>query len=56
MIAADAMSYYQDLNKPFNICDYELGTVITQDSRPIPFWSKKLTSSQKNYNTTEMSC
>ena len=42
MIAADTMSYYPDLNKPFDIytdiSDYQLlGAAIIQDSRPIAY-------------------
>ena len=47
MIAADAMSYYPDLNKPFEIYTdasaYQLGAAIIQDGHPIAYWSKKLT-------------
>ena len=57
VIAADTMSYYPDLNKTFNIytdaSDYQLGAAIIQDGRPIAYWSKKLTTSQMNYNTIE---
>ena len=57
MIAADAMSYYPDLNKPFEIytdaSEYQMGAAINQDGHPIAYWSKKLTNSQRGYNTTE---
>ena len=57
MIAADAMTTYPDLNLPFDIytdaSDYQLGAAILQNGKPIAYWSKKLTESQKNYNTTE---
>ena len=57
MIAADAMAYYPDLNKPFEIytdaSDYQMGAAIIQDGHPIAYWSKKLTDSQRGYNTTE---
>ena len=57
MIAADAMSYYPDLNKPFeiytNASAYQLGAAIIQDGHPIAYWSKKLTDTQRNYTTTE---
>ena len=57
MIAADAMSYYPDLNKPFDIytdaINYQMGAAIIQDGHPIAYWSKKLTDSQRGYNTPE---
>ena len=57
MIAADAMSYYPDLNKPFDIytdaSNYQMGTAIIQDGHPIAYWRKKLTDTQQGYNITE---
>ena len=57
MIVPDAMSYYLDLNKPFDIytdaSNYQMGTAIIQDRHLITYWSKKLTDSQQGYNTTE---
>ena len=57
MIAVNMMSYNPNFNKLFNIymdaSNYQLGAAIIQDGRPIPYWSKKLTTSQMNYNTTE---
>ena len=57
IICADAINVYTDLNKPFHIytdaSDLQLGAAIIQDSRPVAYYSKKLTSAQKNYTTTE---
>ena len=56
MVAADAMSYYPDLNKPFEIytdkSEYQMGAAIIQDGHPIAYWLKKLTDLQQGYNTT----
>lgn len=39
--AADGMSYYPDLNKPFEIytdtSDYQMGAAIIQDRHPIAY-------------------
>ena len=57
IIVADVMSYYPDLNKPFDIYtganEYQMGAAIIQDDHPIAYWSKKLANLQYNYNTTE---
>ena len=57
MIAANAMAYYPDRNKPFEIytdaSNYQMGAAIIQDGHPIAYWSKKLTDLQRGYNTTE---
>lgn len=57
MIAADAMSYYPDLNKPFDIytdaSEYQMGAEIIQDGHSIAYLNKKLTNSQRNYDTIE---
>ena len=57
ILASDCMNAYPDLNKPFDIVcdasDYQLGSCILQDGRPIDYWSKRLTSAQKNYSTCE---
>ena len=57
MVAADAMFYYPDLNKPFEVytdaSEYQMGAAKIQDGHPIAYWSKKLTDSQQGYNTTE---
>ena len=57
IICADALNAYPDYSIPFHIytdaSDYQLGAAIIQNSRPIAYYSKKLTSCQKNYTTTE---
>ena len=53
----DVLLAYPDFSKPFTIhtdaSDYQLGAVISQDNRPIAFFSRKLNSAQRNYTTTE---
>jgi hypothetical protein len=48
---------YPDFNKPFHIhtdaSHYQLGAVISQDNRPIAFYSDKLQLAQVRYTTTE---
>ena len=57
IICADAINVYPDLNKPFHIytdaSDLQLGAAIIQNNRPVAYYSKKLTSAQRNYTTTE---
>ena len=46
-----------DLDIPFEVhtdsSDYQLGGVVAQRGKPIGFFSRKLTSVQKNYTTGE---
>ena len=48
---------YPDFTKPFNIhtdtSDYQLGAVISQNNKPIVFYSKRLNPAQTRYTTTE---
>ena len=48
---------YPDFNKPFVIhtdaSDRQLGAVISQDEKPIAFYSRKLSPAQTRYTTTE---
>jgi RNase H-like domain found in reverse transcriptase len=57
LITQDAMISYWDHNKSFHIytdaSDYQLGAVITQDSKPIAYFSCKLSPAQCNYSTIE---
>ena len=57
MVAKDAMLAYPHHYKPFTIetdtHDYQLGAVIKQDGRPVSYYSRKLTPTQKNYTTIE---
>jgi hypothetical protein len=57
MIPSNVLLAYADPNVPLNIepdpSDYQLGAVIKQRSKPIAFFSRKLTLSQRNYTTIE---
>lgn len=57
IIAKDTLLAYPDFNKKFTIhtdaSDFQLGAVITQEGKPLAFYSRKLTKSQRNYTTTE---
>ncbi|CAJ1959785.1 unnamed protein product [Cylindrotheca closterium] len=57
VMAKETLLHYPDFNKPFEIhtdaSKYETGAVITQDPKPIAFYSRKLRDGQHNYTTTE---
>ena len=51
------MLTYPDFTKPFHIhtdaSDYQLGSVIYQNNRPIAFYTRKITNPQTKYTITE---
>jgi RNase H-like domain found in reverse transcriptase len=57
IIAREVMLAYPDFNKPFeihtNASHYQLGAVISQQGKPIAFYSRKLNPAQTRYTTTE---
>mgnify|MGYP005849673443 CR=1 FL=1 len=56
-IAEEVKLSFPDFNKEFHIytdaSDYQLGAVITQEGKPLAFYSRKLTDTQKKYTTGE---
>ncbi len=57
-IAKETFLAYPDFLKPFEIytdaSSTQLGAVITQDNRPIGFFSRKLSKTQQKYSVTEI--
>ena len=57
VIARETVLAYPDYSKPFTIhtdaSHYQLGAVISQDGKPIAFYSRKLNDAQTRYTTTE---
>ena len=57
MVSKETLLTYPDWSIPFTVhtdaSDYQLGAVISQNDKPIAFFSRKLNSAQKNYTTTE---
>lgn len=57
IIAKETLLAYPDFNKPFIIhtdaSHLQLGAVISQDKKPIAFYSRKLNPAQTRYTTTE---
>ena len=56
-MAREALLAYPDFERPFEIhtdaCDIKLGSVISQNRKPLAFCSRKLNAAQKNYTTRE---
>jgi hypothetical protein len=57
-IAKDVVLVYPDYSKVFEIYtdafSKQLGAVITQDNRPIAFFSRKLSDAQRKYSITKI--
>ena len=57
VIASDCLLIYPDHNKPFVIetdaSDFQLGSIIKQNNRPVAYYSRKLNPAQRNYTTIE---
>ena len=55
-ICQDVFLAYPDFSKPFEIYTdasaTQLGAVITQGNKPLAFFSRKLTDTQKRYSIT----
>ena len=57
VLAREVLLAHPDFDRPFeiytNASKRQLGAVIVQGNKPIAFYSRKLTSTQLNYTTTE---
>ena len=57
LIAKETLLTYPDFNKPFEIhtdaSDVQLGACISQDGKPVAFYSRKLNPAQTRYTVTE---
>ena len=57
VMAQETILNYPDFSKVFEIhtdaSDRQLGAVIAQEGKPLAFYSRKLSSAQRNYTTTE---
>ena len=57
VMAKETILTYPNFNEVFEIhtdaSDRQLGTVISQNGKPLAFYSKKLSGAQRNYTTTE---
>jgi hypothetical protein len=57
VMAQETLLHYPDFNKPFEIhtdaSHHQIGAVITQNNKPVAFYTRKLRDGQHNYTTTE---
>ena len=57
LVAADALLVFPDHSLPFDVemdaSEYQLGSVIKEQVRPVAYYSHKLNSAQFNYTTIE---
>jgi hypothetical protein len=58
MVQTETLLTYPDWTIPFTIhtddaSDHQLGAVISQNNKPITFFSRKLSKAQCNYTTTK---
>jgi len=56
-ISTEVMLTFPDYTKPFHLftdaSDYQIGAVLTQEDRPIAFFSRKLNPAQRHYGVGE---
>ncbi len=57
IVAKEVLLSNPDFTKPFqmytDVSHLQLGTIITQNGKPIAYWSHKLNPAQTHYTTTD---
>ena len=57
LVAIETLLSYPAFNKKFTIhtdaSDFQVGALIMQEGKPLAFYSRKLSTAQRNYTTTE---
>ncbi|KAH9102798.1 hypothetical protein AeMF1_020706 [Aphanomyces euteiches] len=57
LLSETTLLHYPNFNEPFTIhtdsSSFQLGGVISQNGKPLAFFSRKLSTSQRNYTVTE---
>ena len=58
MLAQELILYYPDFSKPFvihsDVSDLQLGAIISQDGKPLAYYTRKLNSGRKKYIVGEL--
>ena len=57
MVSAETLLHHPDFTIPFmvhtDVCDKQLGAIISHNNKPIGSFSRRLSNPQHNYTTTK---